>query len=290
MTTIRDIDAAGTEPDADVIILGDKRDPSDDAAGGSPADFAAPLKAIRAPVEDVEIVPIPVPSTHITVRAGLHAMALSIGLALGWAGAQAMGPVGTLWPLPTEERTSLEAHVRQDKTTLQLKEAEAGRHAAEEAIIALTEELDRERQAHAQSRAQADEALAALAKTAAEQEKTESPSPETTLQLASDEAPSAPEPVSVPQKAPVTKQSQGETGLDFLEKGRAHFKKGELADAREAFAKAVQLGLAEGALGLGTTYDPKSLAKAGFNESGEAEQARHWYRRAYQLAGKPVTE
>jgi tetratricopeptide (TPR) repeat protein len=290
MTTIRDIDAAGTEPEADVTIPGDQVDPSDDTGGGVPADLAAPPHAIVAPVNDAEIDPIPVPPTHITVRAGLHAMALSIGLALGWAGAQAMGPAGALSPLLTDQHTSPEAGLREDTTNEKLKEAEAGRHAAEEAIIALTEELDRERQAHAQSRAQADEALAALAKTAAEHEKPEPPSPETSLQLASDQAPSAPEPVSVPQEAPVTKQSQGETGLDFLEKGRVHFKKGELAAAREAFAKAAQLGLAEGALGLGTTYDPKSLAQAGFNESGEAERARHWYRRAYQLAGKPVTE
>jgi hypothetical protein len=50
------------------------------------------------------------------------------------------------------------------------------------------------------------------------------------------------------------------------------------------------MGLAEGALGLGTTYDPKCLAMAGLTEKGEAERARHWYRRAYQLAGELVTQ
>ena len=74
-----------------------------------------------------------------------------------------------------------------------------------------------------------------------------------------------------------------EARSEFL-KGEARFAKGDLEAARQHFRRAVELGMAEGALALGNTYDQVSLTKAGLKLTGDPERARQWYRRAYELA------
>lgn len=69
-----------------------------------------------------------------------------------------------------------------------------------------------------------------------------------------------------------------------LRAGQEHFANGDLAAARAAFSKAMKSGLPEAALGIGNTYDPVTLAKSGLNEKGDPEEARRWYRRAFELA------
>ena len=75
-----------------------------------------------------------------------------------------------------------------------------------------------------------------------------------------------------------------------LHDGQKLFAKGDVAAARQAFGRAIKLGLPEGALALGTTYDPVSLAKAGVKVAGDQERARHWYRRAHELAQRQTQQ
>ena len=80
-------------------------------------------------------------------------------------------------------------------------------------------------------------------------------------------------------EAPTTKLSKSD-----IDNGRAFLAAGKLSAARQSFAKAAQSGMPEGALALGNTYDPVSLAKLGLKDKGNPELARHWYRRAHEIA------
>jgi hypothetical protein len=69
-----------------------------------------------------------------------------------------------------------------------------------------------------------------------------------------------------------------------LLQGEKLFAKGDLEAARQRFEQAAKMGMPEGALALGNTYDPVSLVKAGLNLRGDPTRARQWYRRALELA------
>ena len=69
-----------------------------------------------------------------------------------------------------------------------------------------------------------------------------------------------------------------------LAEGEKLFGKGDLEAARQNFARAVKMGSPEGALALGNTFDPVSLANAGLKLGGDPARARQWYRRAFELA------
>lgn len=66
--------------------------------------------------------------------------------------------------------------------------------------------------------------------------------------------------------------------------GQKHLSAGNLTAARHAFERAAQLGRPEGALAVGNTFDPVSLAKIGVRTPGDTVRARLWYRRAYDIA------
>jgi TPR repeat protein len=69
-----------------------------------------------------------------------------------------------------------------------------------------------------------------------------------------------------------------------LAEGRSLLAKGDLEGARRAFRRAADSGSAEGALALGSTYDPASLARYGLKgASADPESAKFWYRRAHEL-------
>jgi hypothetical protein len=62
---------------------------------------------------------------------------------------------------------------------------------------------------------------------------------------------------------------------------------GDVAGARTLFVRATDIGFYEGALSLGTTYDPAALAKAGLPSAfSDPDLARHWYRQALALKRK----
>ncbi len=69
-----------------------------------------------------------------------------------------------------------------------------------------------------------------------------------------------------------------------LLQGEKLFAKGDLVAARQQFEQAAKMGMPAGALALGNTYDPVSLAKTGLNLTGDPTRARQWYRRALELA------
>ena len=103
-----------------------------------------------------------------------------------------------------------------------------------------------------------------------------------------------PRPVVVPDvsaetakisQAPIADEENSAPAMSALSEGQKHFARGDLEAARRAFERAAKLGLPEGALAVGTTFDPVSLAKAGISGPGAPNQARRWYRRAHAMAG-----
>ena len=72
--------------------------------------------------------------------------------------------------------------------------------------------------------------------------------------------------------------------VSALLQGEKLFAKGDLEAARQRFEQVAKMGMPEGALALGNTFDPVSLAKAGVNQTGDPPRARQWYRRALELA------
>lgn len=149
-------------------------------------------------------------------------------------------------------RASLEAKVAELTSTLTVqtqKIADAERSGAEGRAGL---EAERKARAELENAAQADKEAATLAKTEVASTRPLKP------------------------KAP-------DAALSALRKGQERFAKGDLAAAREHFSKAAAMGLPEGALALGNTFDSVSLAKAGLKHSGNPERARQWYRRAFEL-------
>jgi hypothetical protein len=72
--------------------------------------------------------------------------------------------------------------------------------------------------------------------------------------------------------------------VSALLQGEKFFANGDLEPARQRFEQVAKMGMPEGALALGNTFDPVSLAKAGVNQTGDPTRARQWYRRALELA------
>jgi len=71
---------------------------------------------------------------------------------------------------------------------------------------------------------------------------------------------------------------------ELLQKGDRLLARGDVASARAVYEKAAALGSAQGALVLGSTYDPGRLWSLGvFGMVGNKDRARHWYQRADQL-------
>lgn len=69
-----------------------------------------------------------------------------------------------------------------------------------------------------------------------------------------------------------------------MERGRELLKNGDIALAQLAFRRLADAGLADGALALANTYDPRYLAKHGLIEVvGDETKAQLWYRRASEL-------
>jgi hypothetical protein len=100
--------------------------------------------------------------------------------------------------------------------------------------------------------------------------------------------PHGPAAIPLPQKVGFVRTTQREIAVTYAAKGEEHMKKGDIASARVAFEGAWNNGAAEGALGLGRSYDPVVLAslklKSAEPDTGKAIQ---WYERA-AIAGQGV--
>jgi hypothetical protein len=71
---------------------------------------------------------------------------------------------------------------------------------------------------------------------------------------------------------------------EMQQRGDRLLGRGDVAAARAVYERAAQLGSAQAALVLGSTYDPGRLWSLGvFGMVGNKERARHWYQRADQL-------
>jgi hypothetical protein len=86
-----------------------------------------------------------------------------------------------------------------------------------------------------------------------------------------------------PQRLQVAAKSSDNGHAELLA-GQKHLSAGNVIAARHAFERAAQLGRPEGALAVGNTFDPVSLAKIGVQTPGDTARARLWYRRAYDIA------
>jgi hypothetical protein len=77
----------------------------------------------------------------------------------------------------------------------------------------------------------------------------------------------------------------------LLAQGSKHFEQGNIGAARMFFQRAAEAGLAEGAIKMGSTYDPVDLATLGplVGVSPDRNEARKWYERAREL-GAPEAE
>jgi hypothetical protein len=90
------------------------------------------------------------------------------------------------------------------------------------------------------------------------------------------------QPVSAPPDTSGNNFNTGTSqGLDYLAKGDALMKTGDIASARQFYMKANDLGNPKGAYGVARTYDPKVFAE--LNVQGlqpDSAQAADWYKKA----------
>jgi TPR repeat protein len=93
-----------------------------------------------------------------------------------------------------------------------------------------------------------------------------------------------------PSRAPTPAASPSAPAKDIdaaqrlVELGDRHMSQGNVAIAREYYARAADLGFAAAALKMGETQDPKELAR--FNVRGvkpNLAEAKRWYQRALEL-------
>jgi TPR repeat protein len=70
----------------------------------------------------------------------------------------------------------------------------------------------------------------------------------------------------------------------LVAKGEGYLERGDIAIARQYFARAADLGMPIAALRMAETHDPRELARRGvFGVKGDFDEARYWYQRALEL-------
>jgi hypothetical protein len=74
-----------------------------------------------------------------------------------------------------------------------------------------------------------------------------------------------------------------ETNTILMKRGLELLKTGDVATARIAFQRLANVGIADGALALATTYDRRYLPVQVVGVFGDDKKARAWYRRAMEL-------
>ncbi len=136
---------------------------------------------------------------------------------------------------------------------------------------------------------QADQSKLDLEVAAMDQKSGALAAPVKSLSIALDAEPKAVAPADVqiqPVSAPPDTSgnnfnTDATNGLDYLSKGDALMKTGDIASARQFYMKANELGNPKGAYGVARTYDPKVFAE--LNVLGlqpDAAQAADWYKKA----------
>jgi hypothetical protein len=93
-----------------------------------------------------------------------------------------------------------------------------------------------------------------------------------------------------PQVPGLTPQDR-ENAEKLVARGKRDLQQGNVAQARQFFLRAAQAGLAEGALMLAATYDPRELARMGaVGIQANLAEARRWYARAAELGSPEAAE
>jgi hypothetical protein len=91
-------------------------------------------------------------------------------------------------------------------------------------------------------------------------------------------------PVATTAPAPSSSPSDLTSRELFLNKAEELLRLGDLSGARLFFQRAADLGDARGAVGLGSTFDPKVLRALNvYGVRPDQDQANYWYARARQL-------
>ena len=87
--------------------------------------------------------------------------------------------------------------------------------------------------------------------------------------------------------AVVVKSMDPQDAAALMQRGRDLLKDGDIASAQLAFRRLADVGIAEGALALATTYDPRYVAQHNLiGIVGDETKARVWYQRASELGSK----
>ena len=78
--------------------------------------------------------------------------------------------------------------------------------------------------------------------------------------------------------------AEQETAEKLVARGERDLEQGNIAQARQFFLRAAQTGLAQGALMMAATYDPRELARMrAVSVQPNIAEARKWYMRAVEL-------
>ena len=88
-----------------------------------------------------------------------------------------------------------------------------------------------------------------------------------------------PEAVNAPAVQPMNPED-----AVLMERGRELLKSGDVASARLVFNRLANAGIADAALALAATYDPRYLAQHNLiGVAGDETRAHYWYQRAREL-------
>jgi TPR repeat protein len=185
-----------------------------------------------------------------------------------------------------------------EKLDRRLIEAESAREKAETKVREAEQELAREREARAEAERASAEAAARLVEISEKVstlQQLEPPEPEASEASTPDDwntdiAATSPAPPQTgpEQSAPFGPVIVAADDKSLVGRGRQLMSKGQIEEARRLFQQAADEGRPEGALALGSTYDPVSLASIGLaSTAADPNTARHWYRRAHELAAAP---
>ena len=103
-------------------------------------------------------------------------------------------------------------------------------------------------------------------------------------------------PVSGPQPSPVQGSStvlrvDSQEITTLIDRGSAYLKRGDLASARLLLRRAAEAGSANGALMLGSTFDPLIIQQLGvIGIVPDVASARQWYQKAAELGSDVASQ
>lgn len=176
------------------------------------------------------------------------------------------------------EQSNVRAELAQERAAREAAERSAEELAAELAAARATrlaaEQMSRKLQEHQKTDAESAQAVADLSASVPADLAASTPTePAGSVQLAA-----SPVPAPIPLPPP-------HSSNPALAEAHAALARGDVEAARHLLRGLADLGNAEAALALGSTYDPVNIARSGLaNAEADRAQAKRWYRRALELA------